>query len=69
MKKVMINIDFNDAHTGKRHKAGTKEKMSEERVAEIRAVNPELITVIGSADEPKQAAAQTGDQTGDKDHE
>lgn len=65
MKKVMINIDFIDAHTGKRHKAGTKEKMSEERVAEIRAVNPDLITVIGSVEEPKQAA----DQTGDKDPE
>ena len=60
MKKVMINIDFIDAHTGKRHKAGNKEKMSEERVAEIRAVNPDLITVIGSEEEPKQGTEQTG---------
>lgn len=69
MKKVMINIDFIDAHTGKRHKAGNKEKMSEDRVTEIRAVNPDLITVIGSVEEPKQATEQTGDQTGDKEPE
>ena len=58
MKKVMINIDFIDAETGKVRKAGTKVKLTEERVAEIRAVNPDLITVIGTVEEPKEPAMQ-----------
>lgn len=58
MKKVMINIDFIDAETGKVRKAGTKVKLTEERVAEIRAVNPDLITVIGTVEEPKEPAEQ-----------
>lgn len=55
MKKVMINKDFIDAITGKVRKAGTKVKLTEDRVAEIRAVDPELITVMGTVEEPKQA--------------
>lgn len=58
MKKVMINIDFIDAETGKIRKAGTKVNLTEERVAEIRAVNPDLITVIGTVEKPKEPAKQ-----------
>lgn len=53
MKKVMINVDFIDAETGKVRKAGTKVNLTEDRIAEIRAVNPELITVIGTVEEKK----------------
>ena len=60
MKKVMINIDFIDAETGKVRKAGTKVKLTEDRVAEIRAVNPELITVIGTVEEPKESVRPDG---------
>lgn len=62
MKKVMINIDFIDAETGKVRKAGTKVNLAEERVAEIRAVNPDLITVIGTVEKP-QAPEKQGGQT------
>ena len=53
MKKVVINVDFIDAETGKVRKAGTKANLTEERVAQIRGVNTELITVIGTVEEKK----------------
>lgn len=59
MKKVIINVDFIDAHTGKVRKAGSKAQMTNERVEEIRAVNPDLITVYGSVEEPQQAGQTT----------
>ena len=56
MKKlVLINEDFKDVYTGKLHKAGAKEEMTEERVTEIKGVNPNFVTVIGAVeDEPTQ---------------
>lgn len=56
MKKlVLVNIDFKDVYTGKLHKAGDKEEMTAERIAEIKSVNPEFVSVIGSVEEPVQA--------------
>ncbi|MBQ3193786.1 MAG: hypothetical protein IJB59_09495 [Oscillospiraceae bacterium] len=66
MKKVMINVDFIDAATGKVRKAGTKVNLTEDRIAEIRAVNPELITVMGTVEEKKgkeSAPEQTEQET------
>ena len=58
MKKiVLINRDFKDAYTGKLHKAGEKCKMTEQRVAEVKGVNPDLISVIGSVEEPADSDA------------
>lgn len=51
MKIVLINQDFRDAYTGEMHRAGTKEKMTADRVTEVKAVNPEFVTVIGEAPE------------------
>lgn len=51
MKIVLINHDFRDAYTGKMHVAGSREKMTAERVTEIKAVNPEFVTVIGEGPE------------------
>lgn len=51
MKKVIINTEFIDRHTKKKYKPGKTVKMTEERVAEIKEVNPHLITVIGNAEE------------------
>lgn len=65
MKKVLINTDFRDRYTGKMHKAGKTEKMSEERVAEVREVNPELITVIGEIPEDNQGKDQTDGNNAD----
>lgn len=51
MKIVLINQDFRDAYNGNMHLAGTKEKMTADRVTEIKAVNPEFVTVIGETPE------------------
>ena len=47
MKKVMINVDFIDAETGKRRKAGSKVQMTEARVEAIR--NSELVLEVRMA--------------------
>ena len=47
MKYVLINHDFRDVYTGEIHRAGNKEEMTDERIAEIKAVNPEFVSVIG----------------------
>lgn len=51
MKLVLVNVDFKDAYTGKIRKAGEKAKLTEERVAEIKAVNPDFVSVIGEVEE------------------
>lgn len=53
MKKVLINADFKDRYTGEMHKAGKTEEMSEERIAEIKEVNPNFISVVGNVEEPE----------------
>ena len=53
-KIVLVNVDFKDVYTGKIHKAGSKEKMTDERIAEIKSVNPEFVSVIGAVKETKQ---------------
>lgn len=55
MKKVLINVDFKDRYTGEKHVAGDITDMSEERISEIKEVNPHFITVIGNADEGKKS--------------
>ncbi len=51
MKKVLINVTFNDRYTGKKHIAGKTEKMTEERIAEIKEVNPNFISVVGNVEQ------------------
>ena len=58
MKKVLFNVSFNDRYTGKLNKAGTTAEMTEERIAEIKEVNPNFISVIGNA-EPAPAQGET----------
>ena len=66
MKKVLINTDFRDRYTGKIHKAGKTEEMSESRVAEVKEVNPELITVIGDIPDEKQETEQNENSNDEK---
>ncbi|MBQ8254943.1 MAG: hypothetical protein IJY94_05505 [Clostridia bacterium] len=55
MKKlVLINHDFKDAYTGKIHKAGKKVEMTDERIAEVKGVNPDFVTVIGIVSEAEE---------------
>lgn len=59
MKKiVLVNVDFKDAYTGEVHEAGSKCEMTEERIAEVKAVNPEFVSVVGTVTEsaPKKAS-------------
>lgn len=52
MKKlVLINVDFKDAYTGKIHRAGDKVEMTDERITEVKSVNPEFVSVIGIVEE------------------
>lgn len=51
MKIVLVNVDFIDAYTGELRPAGSKAEMTDERIAEIRAINPEFVSVVGVADE------------------
>ena len=66
MKLVVVNIPFVDRYTGKMHKAdGKPVKMTAERVAEIKEVNPNLITVIGNVEEPTQPDVNSGENSGE----
>lgn len=50
-KLVLINVDFKDAYTDELYEAGDREVMTDERIAEINAVNPEFVTVIGTVED------------------
>lgn len=55
MKKiVLVNVDFIDAYTGELHKAGSRVEMTDERIAEVKAVIPEGVSVVGKVEEPVQ---------------
>lgn len=65
MKKVVFNVSFKDRYTGKMNVAGKTAEISEERVAEIKEVNPNFITVIGSVPEETQGMTNPDDKTAD----
>lgn len=54
---VLVNTDFCDRHTKKIHKAGDTLKMSDDRITEVRSVNPDFVTVIGTVEEAKPETA------------
>lgn len=55
MKKiVLVNVDFIDAYTGEPHKAGSRVEMTDERIAEVKAVIPEGVSIVGKVEEPVQ---------------
>lgn len=59
MKKiVLVNVDFIDAYTGKLHKAGDRVEMTDERIAEVKAVIPEGVSVVGKVEEPAAPAEE-----------
>ena len=62
MKKVVVNVPFIDRYTGKLLKADGKPiEMTEERVAEVKEVNPNFITVIGNVEKPNQSDEKKAD--------
>ena len=63
MKKlVVVNIEFRDVYTKKVHKVGERLEISEQRVSEITGVSPDLISVIGTVEEPADAGAESKDE-------
>lgn len=46
MRKVLVNVEFKDKYTRKKYEAGKKYDMTNERIAEVKEVNPDFITVI-----------------------
>ena len=64
MKIVVINYDFRDVYTGKIHKAGSRENMTDERIAEIKTVNPDFVTVIGVVKDEEPETPKKSGKTG-----
>ena len=58
MVKVVINQDFKDSKNGTLRKAGTTVELTEERVAEIKAVSPKLVTVLGAKQTESNMASE-----------
>ena len=53
MKRVKVLVPFTDKVTGENYVCGVEAVMSDERIAEIRAVNVNMVEVIGEvAEEP-----------------
>lgn len=59
MNKVLINTNFIDANTGELHVAGTYATFTEERITEIKAVDPNFITIVGNAEGEIPSATPT----------
>lgn len=56
MMKVKVLIPFLDKATGEFRKADDIIEVSEERLAEIKAVNVNMVLVLGEVEEPKPKA-------------
>ena len=56
MKEVLINVPFRDVYTEEVYTAGKTYPMTEERVKEIKEVNPNFVTVVGNAKEAKSGS-------------
>lgn len=52
MKKVLVNVPFRDKYTKELYEAGKTYPMPEERVKEVKEVNPNFVTVIGEVPAP-----------------
>lgn len=55
----MVNVGFDDAYTGEKYVAGKVIELSEQRVAEVKEIDKNLISVIGNVVESEGA---TGDE-------
>ena len=52
MKRVLIVSNFKDRYTGEMYVAGSIVEMTDERIREVKEVNPKLIEVVGKVKEP-----------------
>lgn len=51
MREVLVNSTFEDKHSHKKLEGGKTYPMTDARIAEIKEVNPNLITVLGESKE------------------
>ena len=60
MKRVRVEIPFIDRVTGEAYEANAEITLTEERIAEIRTVNVNMLSVLGDAEpaEPKKPRAR-----------
>lgn len=63
MMKVKVLVPFIDKVTGELHNADDIIEVSEERLAEIKAVNVNLVLVLGEAEEKPKAKKQKAKAT------
>ena len=63
MAKIKVLESFKDIHTNVIHPVGEVFEATEERIAEIQSVNPNLIEVVSGAEAP---AKKTRKKSGDK---
>ena len=54
MKRVKVLVPFTDRVTKELRKANDEIEMTEERIAEVRAVSVNMILVLGEAEETKE---------------
>lgn len=59
MKKVLVNVSFTDAYTGEKYEAGQRIVMSQERIAEVKEVDRNLISVVGNVPTAVQEDAES----------
>lgn len=53
MKKVKVLVAFNDKITGKSYEVNDEIELTEDRIAEVTKVNPNMILVVGNAKKPR----------------
>ncbi len=51
MKRVKVLVPFTDAVIGDIYKVGSEIELSDERIAEIKAINVNMIEIIGEVEE------------------
>lgn len=59
MKRVVVNVGFIDVYTGENHKAGDILVMTEERIAEVREIDKNLISIVGNAPLEEESVEET----------
>lgn len=64
MRTVLVNVTFRDRYTDEVYVAGRTYPMSEERISEVKEVNPNFITVIGTPKVEEPKAEETPDVEG-----
>ena len=58
MMRCKVNVPFKDKVTGEDYKAGTEIALTEERVAEVKAFDVNLISVLGEAKKSRKKKEQ-----------